>query len=104
MRSPFGETVMQLYHTSAHLAFNKVARAKISLQASSASAERLFGDLGRMEGRALQSMLTSTVGMKENIRVYVDMRMKDIVLPRMDILHAQETAFMLSVTEVAEND
>ena len=51
--------------------FNKVARASLSSQASSAGAERRFSDLGRFEGRQRQSLLTSTLQMTEMIRVYV---------------------------------
>ncbi|KAI0558477.1 Ribonuclease H-like protein [Gracilaria domingensis] len=51
--------------------FNRVARAAHSAQASSASAERLFSDLGRLEGHQRQSLLTSTLEMTEIIKAFV---------------------------------
>lgn len=84
------------------LAFNKLARACLCTQASSASAERLFSDLGRMEGRACQSMLTSTIEMKEIIRVFVDMRLEEIRPLQGKFLHPKGVAFNRLVTEIAQ--
>lgn len=74
----------------------------MSSQATSTSAERLFGDLGRMEGGTYQSMLTITVEMKELIHMYVDMRLKDTFSPRTDLLQPQGAAFKRTVKEVAD--
>lgn len=84
------------------LAFNKLARACLCTQASSASADRLFSDLGRMEVRACQSMLTSTIEMKEIIRVFVDLKLQEIKPPQGQFLHPKGVAFNRIVTEIAQ--
>ena len=84
------------------LAFNKLARSALSSQASSASAERLFSDLGRMEGRFCQSILSSAVEMKEIIRAYVNLRLKDHFRPQNNTLHPDAAAFKSIVVEVTE--
>ena len=81
--------------------FNKVARACLSSQASSASAERLFSNLGRMEGRERQSMLSSTLEMTEMIRVFVYSRVEDIRNKPKGLLHVKAAAFKAVVEQVA---
>ena len=53
------------------LPFNIIAKACLSSQASSASSERLFSDLGRLEGAFCQTLLSTTLQMKETIRLFV---------------------------------
>ena len=84
------------------LAFNELARSALSSQASPASAERLFSDLGRTVGRFCQSMLSSTVEMKAIIRAYVNLRLKDHFRPQNNTLHPDAAAFKSIVVEVAE--
>lgn len=83
------------------LSFNKVARALLSSQASSASAERLFSNLGRTEGRERQSMLSSTLEMTQMIRSFALMRMEDICGPQNGLLSPQAAAFKRMVQEIA---
>lgn len=73
---------------------NKIARASFSLQVSSASAERLFSDLGRIEGRQRQSLLTSSLEMATTIRLYVQNELKDSKDSQKGLLHADGVAFM----------
>ena len=55
-----------------------------------------------MEGRFCQSMLSSTVEMKEIIRPYVNLRLKDQYRPQNNTLHPEAAAFKSIVVEVAE--
>ena len=82
---------------------NTVSRADLCSQASLASAERLFSDLGRLEGRQRQSSLSSTLEMTETIRVYVQMHLKDNILPQSGRLHSQAASFKQIVTKIASN-
>ena len=84
------------------LDFNKLSRSALSSQASSESAERLFSDLDRIEGFFCQSMLSSTVKMKEIIRAYVNLRLKDHFRPQNNTLHPDAAAFKSIVVEVSE--
>lgn len=83
------------------LAFNTVARAFLSTQASSASAERLFSDLGRTEGRERQSLMSSTLEMTEMIRVFVNMDIEDSTLPQRGLQNPKAVAFKRTVQKVA---
>lgn len=73
--------------------FNQLARAALSSQASSASAERLFSDLGRKEGNQCQSILSGTLEMTALIRTYVANEIKALVLPQKGLLHPTASAF-----------
>lgn len=53
------------------VSFDRVANAVFSSQVSSASAERLFSDLGRIEGRERQSLLRSSLEMINAIFIFV---------------------------------
>lgn len=81
--------------------FNNIIRAALSSQASSASAERLFSDLGRLEGRQRQSTLSSTLEMNETIRVFVQMHLSSYVTPQVGRTHPQATAFKRLVNQIA---
>lgn len=83
------------------VAFNKIAKAALSSQASSASAERLFSDLGRLEGRERQSLLSSSLEMTATIRNYVNMRLKDADGIQTGLLHPQGVAFKRTCNLVA---
>ena len=82
-------------------AFNRLAKAAIASQASTASAERLFSDLGATEGRQRQSLLSSTISMTETIRVYVQTCLKDNTLPQSGILHPKAASFTSLVDKIA---
>lgn len=81
--------------------FNTVARAALSSQASSASAERLFSDLGRLEGRQRQTMLSGTIEMTETIRVFVQTRLQGCTRPQRGLLHPRGAAFKDLASTVA---
>ena len=81
--------------------FNTIARAALSSQGSSASAERLFSDLGRLEGRQRQTMLSGTLEMTETIRVFVQSRLQDCICPQRGLLHPRGAAFKDLVTTFA---
>lgn len=81
--------------------FNMIARAALSKQASSAPAERLFSDLGRKEGNQSQSLLSSTLEMKEMIRAFVGNEIRDIRLGQNGLLHPKAQAFRRTVERVA---
>ena len=83
------------------VAFNKIAKAALSSQASSASAERLFSDLGRLEGRERQSILSSSLEMTETIRNYVNMSIKTGNDVQKGLLHPVGVAFKRTCTLVA---
>lgn len=51
--------------------FYLISRAFLCAQASSASTEHLFSDLGRLEGRQRQSLLTSSMEVREIIIIFV---------------------------------
>lgn len=67
------------------LSFNGIEKA--ALPASSAFAERVFGDLGRMEGIQRQSQLTSKLEMNEIIRRFVIRSVKHLVEVQKVLLH-----------------
>ena len=83
------------------LPFNKVIRAALSSQASSASAERLFSDLGRTEGRQRQTSLTSTLEMTELVRNYVNTELRGLQMPQTGLLHPRAFAFKRLARHVA---
>ena len=73
--------------------FNKVAKASFSSQASSASAERLFSDLGRQEGRSGQSNLSFSLEMNTTIRAYVRAHIRDSNAVQTGLVHPEGVAF-----------
>lgn len=81
---------------------NKVARTSLLSQASSDSAERLFSDLGRLEGRQRQSILSSTLEMTETIRVYSRLSVQGNVLPQTGVLHPKAAAFKQLIEKIAQ--
>ena len=81
--------------------FNTLARACLASQASSAAAERLFSDLGRMENRQSQSSLTSTLEMNELIRIFISNELSQIRLPQRGLLHPEASYFVRLVDKVA---
>lgn len=83
------------------LAFNKLAKASLSSQASSSSAERLFSNLGRSEGRERQATLNSTLEMTEMIRGFMKMQIEDTVTVQRGLLHPVGAAFKKAVQLVA---
>lgn len=83
------------------IAFNKVAKAALSSQASSASAEKLFSSLSRSEGRARQSTLTSTLKLTEMIRSFRKTQVEDTLMPPRGLLHPVAAAFIKRVQQVA---
>ena len=82
-------------------AFNALAKAALASQASSASAERLFSDLGMLEGRQRQSLLSDTLQMTEKICVYVKTYLKDNIIPQHCLLHPQASSFKRLITKTA---
>lgn len=82
------------------LEFNIVAREFLPSQASSASAERLFSDLGRTEGRHRQSMLSGTLETTETIRVFVELQISDSLMPQKGLLSSVSAAFTRTVQQV----
>lgn len=83
------------------VAFNKIAKAALSSQASSASVERLFSDLGRLDGRERQSLLSSSLEMTETTRNYVNMSLKDENHVKKGLLHPFGVAFKRTCNLVA---
>lgn len=83
------------------VAFNKIAKAALSSQASSASAGRLFSDLGRLEGRKSQSLLSSSLEITEIIRNYVKMSLKGANGAQTGLLHPIPLAFKCICTLVS---
>ena len=81
--------------------FNMVAQACLSSQASSAAAERLFGDLGKSEGNQAQEQLTSTIEMRELIRMFVLSETVELKLPQTGMIHPQADAFQRLVSRVS---
>lgn len=59
----------------------------------SAIAERLFGDIDRREGDLAQSLLFSTLKMKELIRVLVGIELRDNRLGQSGLLDPKPQAF-----------
>ena len=78
-----------------------VAKAFLASQASSAASERLFGDLGSLEGRKAQSQLTSTLEMRELVRIYVQNELSIIQKPQNGLLHPEAEAFKRLCSVVA---
>lgn len=56
---------------ASRLPFNGITKAALPAQESSACAERVFGDLGKIEGNQRQSQLTNTLEMNEIICHFV---------------------------------
>lgn len=81
--------------------FNNVAKAFLASQASSAASERLFSDLGQLEGSQSQSQLSSTLEMRELIRMYVLNEIEDTRGAQTSLLHPEGNAFKRLVTVVA---
>ena len=48
-------------------------------------------------------MLKSTIEMKNIIRVFVDMRLKDLAASNSQVLHLKGVAFKYTTTEKAQN-
>lgn len=82
--------------------FNLVAKACLSSQASSAAAERLFSDLGKFEGNQAQEQLTSTLEMRELIRMFVLSETVELRLQQSGVLHPQADAFQRLVKLVSD--
>ena len=82
--------------------FNKLARAVLSAQTSSTSAERSFSDLGRIEGRQSQSILTGTLEMREVVQSYVRNELEYCHLPQSRLLHPRAEAFRAITLKVAK--
>ena len=83
------------------VAFNKITRASLSSQASSASTERLLSHLGRFEGREMQCLLSSSLEMTETIQNYVRICLKNADGIRTGLLHPEGNAFKRTCTLVA---
>lgn len=81
--------------------FNMVAKACFAAQASSASAERLFSDLGKIENNQCQSLLSSTLEMTELLRVFVQNEVSGSLKLQSGFLHPEAAAFKRLVTQVA---
>ena len=73
--------------------FKKVAKAALSSQASSAAAERLFSDLGRYEGRARYSTMTSPLEMTNTIRALVLSHLRNSMDLQTGLFHPQGVVF-----------
>lgn len=82
-------------------AFNRLAGAALASQASSASSERLFSDLGMLEGRERQSMLSDTLHVTETIRAFCKGNLERNELPQTGTLHPQGAAFKRIATKIA---
>lgn len=81
--------------------FNLVAQAALSSQASSAAAERVFSDLGRIEGSQRQSLLSGTLEMTEVIRGFVTNELSKQTDRQTSLLHSQATQFREIVDRVS---
>ena len=73
--------------------FNRIAREMFSSQASSATAERILSDLGRLEGDQRQSLLSSTSEMIAIIRSFVLNELDANRRRQSDLLHPNAVAF-----------
>ena len=83
--------------------FNLLARSCLSCQASSCLSERVFSDLGRLEGSQSQSLLTSTLEMKELIKSFTCAQLRIITLTQSTMLHPEAVAFKRLVNKIAEH-
>ena len=84
------------------LPFNRIAKAAMSSQASSASAERLFSDLGRMEGDQRQSLLSGTMEMAAVVRHFaIDFIRQVRPAVQSNLLHPDAAAFKKLVEYVS---
>ena len=81
--------------------FNNIIRAFLASKASSASAERLLSDLGRIEGRQSQSILDCSLEMKETVRVFVKSQLNCSISPQSGTMHPLASAFKNVVKSIA---
>lgn len=82
--------------------FNLLARSCLSCQASSALAERVFSDVGRMEGNQSQSLMSSSLEIIELVKSYTKAQLKVIKLPQNSTLHPDAVAFKRVVDAICE--
>ena len=81
--------------------FKMVAKAFLSSQASSAPSERLFSDLGKLEGNQEQDQLINTLEMRELICMFVLSETEALKMPQKGLSHPQADAFRCLVELVA---
>lgn len=82
--------------------FNGVAKACLASQASSASAERLFSDLGKIENNQSQSLMSSSLEMTEIIRVFVANELDSLENSQIGLMHPRASAFRALVNQVSK--
>lgn len=82
--------------------FNQIAKAAISAQASSDSAESLFNDLGGNKGSERQSLLSGMLDMTQVIRAYVISDIEAFHRPQHTLLHPQGATFCRAICEVTQ--
>lgn len=74
-------------------AYSIVEKIAMYSQASSARAKQNFENIGRSEGRELQSTLNSSLEMLEMLSLFVQRQVEDTLMPQIGLLHPLNSVF-----------
>lgn len=78
-----------------------VSKAYFTSQASSALAERLFSDLGKMGNNHAHSTLCDSLEMTELIRIYLKNELGTLSLPQRGLNHPEAAQFNRLILRIA---